>query len=438
MLNQYIRIYKFQEQTLLYNTINGEIIILPNGCIVGETISNNIDVSIQEYMYNHYFLNRSLPWNEFEKRFESNNRLLISLETFLACNLSCPYCYQINNNHLKATISKDNLDLLYDYISAVHQKVHLDILILKVLGGEPSLDWSQAAYLLQKIAPFCKKNNIRLDLRIDTNCTDISKFVAIKDYDSILFTVPLCYQEVHDKYRHYRDGKGTYEKIIDNIAILETMFNCRIILRHNTDASNINYFDKYLVDISNRGFNHSSIMPQFTTNPDYGEYKNHLTYQQYVDWLSSECIDSLIKHGFKVPIYPRLLLDGKCQHWSSYSLKLFSDGKVGACAAHFFDSNNPVLSDIMHNGIDSVKEHWKSVKMNNLFNDLKCRNCPSFFGCSGHYKLPCIQELNLRLCKPEKNLYLNWPIYFKTIYKYIRQGKSIFFPGLKIKQFYEL
>lgn len=431
-LSQYVRIYRFEEHALIYNTINGEVIILPIDSVEDNAVSGQLDESVKEYMYKHYFLDRELPWDKFEEQFESNDRLLISLETFLACNLSCPYCYQINNNHLKTKISLRNLDLLFEYIIHVHQKVHLKILLLKILGGEPSLDWGQANYLLQKIIPFCKSNNIKLDLRLDTNCTNIQQFLQIEGYDSILFTIPLCYKEQHNKHRHYRNGEGTYDDIIRNAKILEEMPNCQIVLRHNTDAHNIAMFDAYLEDISQRGFHNPTIMPQYTTNPDYGDYKNRLTYQQYVDWLSTECIDSLIRHGFNIPISPRLLLNGKCQHWSNYSLKLFSDGKVGACAAHFFDPKNPYLIDVMKNGVESIQTYWNAAKATQLFRNRKCIKCSSFFGCSSHYKLPCIQELQIKSCKPEENLYLNWPLYFQTVYKYIKTGNLDRFPGLNI------
>lgn len=437
-LNKFVRTYRFEKHALIYNTINGEIIILPQNGLINLAISDNISNLVKEYMYKHYFLDRDLPWHSFEDRFESNNRLLISLETFLACNLSCPYCYQINNNHDKAKISRYNLDLLFDYITSVHQKSRFDILILKILGGEPSLDWTPADYLLQKIVPFCKTNHIKLGLRIDTNCTDTSDFTSLSGYDTILFTVPLCHKESHDRYRHYRNGRGTYDEITENALVLSKLPNSQLVLRHNTDSYNINRFDEYLEDVSAKGLTIATIMPQFTTNPDYGDYKNQLTYQQYVNWLSSDCIDSMIKHGFYVPIYPRLLLDGKCQQWSKYSFKLFSDGKVGACAAHFFDPQNPRLTDIMDEGTDSITKYWNSTKSFRVFDDSMCRNCASLFGCSGHYKLPCIQELGLEPCKPEENLYLNWELYFQTIYKHICQGKSTYFPNLKISHFYGL
>lgn len=433
ILSQYVRIYTFEDHALIYNTINGEIIILPIDGIKGGVVSKQLEDSVKGYMYKHYFLDRELPWNKFEEQFESNDRLLISLETFLACNLSCPYCYQINNNHPRIKISLQNLDLLFEYIAHVHQKVNFKILLLKILGGEPSLDWEQANYLLQKIIPFCKSNNIKLDLRVDTNCTNISQFTSIIGYDSIHFTIPLCHKEQHNKYRHYRNGEGTYDDIIRNLKILEKMPNCQIVLRHNTDAYNITMFDAYLEDISQRGLHNPTIMPQYTTDPDCGDYRNQLTYQQYINWLSTDCIDNLIKYGFNITIYPRLLLNGKCQHWSNYSLKLFSDGKVGACAAHFFDPQNPYLTDIMKNGVESIQTYWNAAKATQLFRDTKCKKCSSFFGCSSHYKLPCIQELQINPCNPEENLYLNWQLFFKTVYKHIKIGNLDRFPGLNIK-----
>ena len=431
--NQYVRVYEYEVHVLVYNTITGEIIILPKEYVDGNTITEQISISLKEYMYKHYFFNRDLPWDKFRKRYEANNRLLISLETFLACNLSCPYCYQINNSHLKARISKENLDLLFEYIVKVHQEVQFDILLLKILGGEPTLDWSPSEYLLQKVIPFCKQNNIKLNLRVDTNCTDISSLVSITGYDSILFTVPLCHKEIHDKYRHYRNGKGTYDDIIENILVLEKMPNSTVVIRHNTDSHNIIRFHDFLDDICTKGLRAPLIMPQFTTNPALGEYKNQLTYDKYVKWVSSECIDSLVEHKLNVHFAPRLLLNGKCMQWSHFSLKLFSDGKVGACAAHFFDQSNPYISDILANGLESIKTFWNATKSTDLFGDEKCSKCPSFFACSGHYKLPCIKDLNLEKCKPETNMYLNWTLYFRTLYKYIVDGKQGYFLGHNIK-----
>lgn len=431
--SQYVRIYNFDIHVLVYNTINGEVLIFPRDSISDNAIIGKLDTQFQEYLYKHYFLNRVLPWSKFEESYNSNNRLLISLETFLSCNLSCPYCYQTNNNHIKVKISKDNIDLLYKYIISVHAKTHFDIIVLKILGGEPSLDWSPSEYFLRRITPFCQSNGIKLDLRIDTNCTNIIPFTSLKGYNSLLFTIPLCNKEQHNKYRHYRNGEGTYDDIIKNILTLENMPNSRIILRHNTDSQNILTFNEYLNDIASSDIHNPIIIPQFTTNPDYGEYENQLKYQDYVDWLSSKCIDSLISHNFTANIYPRLMLDGKCQQWSSYSLKLFSDGKVGACAAHFFDDSNPYLSDIVDQGCDSIGLYWEGTKRVNIFQDEACLTCPSLFGCAGHYKLPCIKELQLSPCAPEYNLYLNWQLYFTVIYKHIIAGKQNYLPGLNVK-----
>lgn len=431
--NQYVRIYEFDVHVLIYNTINGETIILPKEYINGNEISELLAEPVREYLQKYYFSDRALPWDKFQQCFESTNRLLISLETSLACNLSCPYCYQINNTYKRTKISKKNLDLLFEYIVKVHQKVSYEILVLKILGGEPSLDWSPSDYFLQKILPFCHSNKIKLDLRIDTNCTNISELKTISGYDSILFTIPLCNKKQHDIYRRYANGQGTYDSIIENIRILQTMHNCSIVLRHNTDSYNIATFGEYIKDISSIGLKDPIIMPQFTTNPEFGEFENQLSYTNYVKWLSTECIDILVMNNFNVHILPRLALWGKCQQWSKYSLKLFSDGRVGACAAHFFDDSNPHISDIMNNGIESIETYWGRTKTTDIFNDEKCRSCKSFFGCSGHYKLPCIKEFNIDRCRPEENLYLDWQHYFKTIYRHVIEGNQKYIPGLKIK-----
>ena len=64
---------------------------------------------------------------------------------------------------------------------------------------------------------FCKSNEVRFHLLVDTNGTRIDDLMTLEGYDSLLLTIPLSYKECHDRVRFDAKGNGTYDAIIENI-----------------------------------------------------------------------------------------------------------------------------------------------------------------------------------------------------------------------------
>ena len=431
-LSKYVQSYKVSEEdALLYDSVKGNAFLIKSHLISVDGSNVVASKEIEEFLRLRIC---DVPdKKEVRGVYESKNKLYISLETFLRCNLACPYCYQVNNSYSKKSISRENLDLLFLYIQKVYSKTHFEILNFKILGGEPSVDWSPGAYILENVSCFCKTNGIKLDLYIDTNGTLIKDFLLLSGYDSLTFNVPLCYEECHNKYRSYKNGRGTYRTIIENVNSLSTLSKIKILLRHNTDSYNVNFFDVYLKDLKKSLTFEPIIMPFYTTDPVRGDYKNPFSYFDYVDWRSSKCISGLIESGFNVNFSPRTYLEGECQQQSKYSLKLFSSGKVGACAVNFFDEDNPFLSEIMEGELISIERYWGGAKGIKVLRDsYKCRDCKSLYTCLGDYNLPCIKKLGIKECAPERNVYLNLGLYFSELYRYYCKGKGNKFKAINI------
>ena len=301
-----------------------------------------------------------------------------------------------------------------------------------MLGGEPSVNWTPGDYFLKRISSFCNKNNIRLDLYIDTNGTNIDSFVHLDGYTTLTFNIPLCHKKYHDKYRSFHSGQGTYDIIIDNANTLATMPNASILLRHNTDTYNARVFDEYLSDLRRRINFEPLLIPFYTTDPIYGDYKNALSYYDYVLWRSSSCIDSLLENGFNIAYAPRTVKEGECQHASKYSLKLFSNGRVGACAVNFYDEENPLLSKLVKEDFAYIDRYWNGGKRLKLFRDFAhCKECQSIFTCLGDYLLPCVRELGLK-CDPHKNVYFDFEQYFIRLLDTCLKGNAHRFKSIKI------
>lgn len=435
-LSKYIRIVdETDSDVVVYNTVNRGIISIEKKNIDKNRMS--LDGLSEDDLFalrDMEFLEGSVDIVQKRETYENENTLVISLETLLACNLSCPYCYQKyykSSQHVKQT----DIDSLCQYIYNVYYSHPYDTLILKVLGGEPSVKWDISEYIIDKLFDFCHKRGIILKLMIDTNGTNINNFIKLRHYDSILFTIPLTFKDCHDRNRLYSSGRGTYDDIIQNVNILDSQLNnCTIVLRYNIDDTNINKFEDFIHDIKNKLSFTPIISPNYTMNFDEDSPTNFMAHRDLVTWRSSTCIDILAKYNMPIVIAP-YILDSKCQYQSRYSLKMFSDGTVGACAMSFFDIDRHHISDISDD-IDKVISYWPH-KNNSVFSDPVCSNCSSLFLCGGTYKIPCIKKIEPDCCKDKDRLHIDLHLFFQRYMKYCNEGKSSLFVYFNDNELYK-
>lgn len=151
--------------------------------------------------------------------------------TSLGCNLRCDYCYE---NHVGHPLKDNVYNMILDYWKDKHGCFGIDW-----FGGEPLLCLSQ----ITKFMSIFKKQhpNDNLVSAMTTNGTLLTKKVfesclslGIKNYQITLDGL----RQTHDIHRHFRNGSGSFNSIIENIKsikLLSDEFN--IIIRTNIDKS---------------------------------------------------------------------------------------------------------------------------------------------------------------------------------------------------------
>lgn len=398
-LSKYVRCVNYKDDVILYNTINHAIIQLPKETVENDILLDMLDEeSVSSLGAMGYFSDTDMMVEQNLNSYLINdNKLFISIELNLSCNLRCPYCYQ-SGEHNGKKIDKLNLDLLVDYIYKVHSKTSFTDLFVKILGGEPTLVWEDLEYINERLFQLCKLYGIKYHLLVDTNGTIIDKLIKLENYDSLLLTIPLTYKKCHDKVRFDANGQGTYEKIINNINIIkDEKPNTKIVLRYNVDQDNISYFKSFLEDICESLRFKPLISVNYTAELNgKSEYDNPLSYTDFVNWSSTIAIDNLLEMGLPITISPIVSIE-ECQFRSKYSMKLFSDGTVGSCAMDFFAKDRIKLSDLIE-WFDADNEFWNRKIKQTILVDKSCLQCDSLFLCGGTNKLPCIQALDKTLC----------------------------------------
>lgn len=428
--NKYIKLFEYNtEEVILFNTVNRAILLFPNefiknNSLIKETPNDFIEV-LQEM---DFFLSEEKIKEHLDTIINNNDRLVISIETTLLCNLKCPYCYQANTLRNKNIISRSSIDDLIDYIQLVYSIQQFKVLYLKILGGEPTIHWDIIEYLLEKSSQLSRSKGFMFSLYFDTNGTNLNNILKINyiDFEAVTLNIPLSFKNEHDKYRFFNANKGSYETIIENInRIYNFNPNINIVLRHNTDHLNYLYFEEFIKDIKSNLVFIPTINVNYTVSSE--KYENNLSYSGYQNWLSSQAIEIMAKNSVKIVSSPATAIE-KCQYYSDYGIKLFSDGTVGACAVNFFDKDRISLRYLIDN-IHEIKSFWNSAKESYPLNKKDCSTCSYIFLCGGVYYFPCVGLIEGVRCKRKGNFSVSLDSFLKVYVKYAEQDKEKLFVG---------
>lgn len=244
-------------EVIMINLINGATDIIEKD-IYNKITSNNFDELDQiiidsllerkylfenENEYKNFITSVDMKIEELEKKATPNFLVVPSY----ACNLQCIYCYE-QTYMIKGTTDIDPLKMVdlqferIDKIMGAYEKKYgktTDDIRITIMGGEPLLrcNVKTISYIFEQT----KKRNYTLD--IVSNGVDLNYYIDLfnkyKDtLDHIQITVDGV-KEIHDKRRIFRDGRGSFDLIMNNIH-LSIDNGITIVLRVNVDATNIN------------------------------------------------------------------------------------------------------------------------------------------------------------------------------------------------------
>ncbi len=145
------------------------------------------------------------------------------------CNLSCRYCFQKidesraeKNPHL-ATMSDSTVENVLCFIKNMTETCNANLAPVCFHGGEPLLAKNIILHMLKDLAQWCTEHSLDLSTSFYTNCTLFDQpFLDNLEGYTIDFVQTTLEgpEEIHDQFRHYKNGKGTYEDIVANMGML--------------------------------------------------------------------------------------------------------------------------------------------------------------------------------------------------------------------------
>lgn len=315
------------------------------------------------------------------KRFNTKT-LSITIAPTQVCNFDCPYCYETNKAGAKMSVDVQNR--IVEYVKGNNE---LKGLAVVWYGGEPTLAIDIIEKLSNELMPcvdnysaYMVTNGYLLDKIVD-------KLEGLK-ISGLQITLDGTAQ-THDKTRCLRNGKPTFDHILENLDLLTTKCpNVDVSIRMNISRDNSQEYVSLNKVLGKR----------------YHGKRVHLYPAFVFDYTgcSSSCYEdccskaSFLKelyynHGVITnPIYPRRTGKG-CMAQTLNSFVIGPDGELYKCWNDLGDKKKSV-GNIMN--AQCITNHQLLADMmisNDVIYDEECKNCvlfPSCYGgCSAHRKM---------------------------------------------------
>ncbi len=187
----------------------------------------------------------------------SSETMTVTLVTTYDCNLNCAYCYygkEKQRVYLRSTMLNRIKKFIIKYKKAYKFSKNETV----YYGGEPLLNFKIIKEFGKILSDIFGENYVTGIITNGTLITgDIMQELLAQNINYIQITLDGP-KEVHDVRRPFKNGLGSFEKILNNlITVVDTSSKHRldIVVRVNIDKSNLEYIPRLLEILSSHKLN---------------------------------------------------------------------------------------------------------------------------------------------------------------------------------------
>jgi len=205
-----------------------------------------VDQELDEVAYMRYLLGR-------DKYTQDSLGLFICFTA--DCNLKCSYCYEDYKDAFQGNrkLSWSNFERLLRFIDYQKDRCGLRHVDVVFFGGEPLMNY-EVVYKAAKALKAYEKDFISVAINLITNGTLLTaeRCRELAPYITLVQTTIDGPKDVHDQRRPYKDGRDSYDDIMDSLKTAVKYFK-HILVQPVVDAHNAPHVPELLRELKEEG-----------------------------------------------------------------------------------------------------------------------------------------------------------------------------------------
>ena len=320
----------------------------------------------------------------YERARHNDGHMMMTIAPTLSCNFGCHYCFQGVDKPLTKMTPKVREATKAYLLDQLHGRRSFH---LTWYGGEPLMDmetiWDVSAAAIQ----YCDENSIKYSSMMISNGYKMTVPVAEKLNKARVSKVQITIdgdEAMHDSRRHLTSGRGTFQKILDNVRAVTERKLLKVSIRINMDGQNEAEARTLLDILQANGFGvHNGVSVYFAPVESVAEAEgctSCLPKTEYADLENRLHLLAFEKGLISLPKVPRHL--GLCTAVKPNSYVVVPNGDLHKCWDTVMDAKLRVGS-VMGS---SRKSDTKTEAMWNAWSPFEnevCSNCQLLPACAG-------------------------------------------------------
>ncbi len=411
--SKYNIVEKYGDILLAYNTYTGKLVYLVwnseiYNMLIGKAALDFTDDKVYKKLLEFGFIienetdeDKLVELKKFDYIFD--NSLKLEIIPTLLCNFRCPYCYEEHGGQLMDDIVCNSIKQFF----SKHIRNYSNVEILW-FGGEPLL----AKNIILDINSFVKKISEKCNKIFFSSITTNGYLLDEKTFNELYEVGVKSYyitfdgtKKFHDKIRFTKNGKGSYNVILNNLKNISNKSGFfKINIRCNLTNDNINSMDDFISNMNESFLNDKRFKVFFRPVGNWGgETVKSLNskllngnYNIYKALFTSDMQKSIIDFGFQFLWSEN---NNLCSANQRNYFVINYNGDVLKCTKYLNNEKNKI-GKISKNGnliIDKTKiAKWILPKTKDISNCLQCKSYANCFSIQcpieGHEFCECTED----------------------------------------------
>ncbi len=302
--------------------------------------------------------------------------IFLTLVPTLSCN--CNYCFEKNKNG--GGMSSQTIDALMTFVNA-HQGIKGIHIVW--FGGEPLLAFDTIKDIIYKF-----EQNVNVPIISQCMVTNgylfdekKEKFFSQYPLDAIQITLE-GNKKRHDVIRKLKNGSPTFEKILDNVGRLLSVFQeTQVNIRVNVEKENIgDYYALSEMLLDKWKTSNLHIYPGFLFIDD--EKKKQLSCRVYSGIEKSQVLLNIKQKYAPEELFPRLSNTAGCTATMTNAYIVGPEGEIYKCWKDVGDKDK-VIGNIVSGKMTNAPLYYRYMQESKWYNRQECKKCSLLPVCDG-------------------------------------------------------